>query len=195
MVNGGSALTWALEMTGLTGRDRAGIDDLLGSSPPGSDGVWFWPFMTPFGASGLAPGARGRLAGLQLSHRPAHVLRAVVEGLAYEVNRHLDFLRRAGQPIDQLVLGGGAAASAVTPQILADVAGLPLRCFAASEASLVGATILARGLLEPAQSPANLAGSMKPASRSVLPGGNAPFYQEEYRHYLASLPLSQECTA
>ena len=75
-------------------------------------------FMTPFGASGLMPGTMGRLLGLQLSHRAPHIVRAVVEGLAFELNRHLDFLRGSGQPITEVVLGGGAAASRVTPQLI-----------------------------------------------------------------------------
>ncbi len=66
MVNGGSALTWALELTGLErGHARPqensparAIDQLLASATPGFDGLTFWPFLTPFGASGprRAPG-------------------------------------------------------------------------------------------------------------------------------------------
>jgi xylulokinase len=191
MVNGGSALDWALELLGLEGGDRAAVDELLGAAPAGSEGVVFWPFLTPFGATGLAPGARGRLSGLQLAHRPAHVVRAVVEGLAYELNRHLGFLRKVAQPIHQLVLGGGAAGSAVTPQIVADVTGLPLSCFAASEASLAGAAVIARGLLEPGQPLGGLAEAMLPPSRRVEPGAQASVYQGQYRRYLASLPLAE----
>lgn len=191
MVNGGSALDWALELLGLAGKDRAGVDELLAAAPAGSDGVMFWPFMTPFGATGLVPGARGRWSGLQLAHRPAHLLRAVVEGLAHELNRHLGFLRNAGQPIRQLVLGGGAAASAVTPQILADVTGVPLSCFASSEASLAGAAVIARGLLDPGQPLGELSAAMLPPSRQVDPGVQASVYQAQYRHYLASLPLAE----
>lgn len=187
MVNGGSALTWALELTGLARPDPDRLDQLLESVPPGSDGLLFWPFMTPFGASGLPSGVRGRLSGLQLSHGAPHVLRAVVEGLACELNRHLDFLRKAGQPIEWMSLCGGAAASRVTPQLLADVTGLPLRCFSSSESSLLGAAIVARGLLEPGASLTGLAEAMIPAARQVAPGANAPFYKDLYRSYLASL--------
>ncbi len=190
MVNGGSAVTWALETIGLAKLDREGIDQLLEASTPGANGLLFWPFLTPYGGCGLAPGTRGRLGGLQLSHRGHDVVRAVVEGLAFELNRHLDFLRRHGQAIRHLVLGGGAGASRVTPQIIADVTGLPLRCFAGSEASLVGATILARGLLEPAVPLAALAEAMLAESREIQPGADAPLYQGRYREYLASLPLA-----
>jgi sugar (pentulose or hexulose) kinase len=190
MVNGGSAFTWALELTGLVGQDGDGIDKILEASPPGAAGVRCWPFMTPFGASGLMPGTLGRFSGLQLSHRAPHIVRAVVEGLAYELNRHLDFLHRAGQPIAELVLGGGAAGSRVTPQLLADITGLPLRCAGGTESSLVGATIIARGLLEPKASLARLAQSMAPSNISIHPGLNASFYQDQYHQYLGGMPVA-----
>ena len=66
LVNGGSVVSWALR---LIGREHAGpeqIEDILASAPPGCDGLSCWPFVTPFGASGLEPGTRGRLAGIQL---------------------------------------------------------------------------------------------------------------------------------
>jgi xylulokinase len=191
MVNGGSAVSWALEIMGIAAKDGDGIDAVLQSCPPGSEGVTFWPFMTPFGAAGLAAGTRGHFAGLQLSHRGSHFIRAVVEGLAYELNRHLDLMRDAGQQVAQLVMGGGAAASRVTPQLVADVTGLPLRTFARSEASLLGAAILARGLLEPGTSLSELSGAMLPDARQVEPGDHAQFYGDQYHRYRESLPLQE----
>jgi sugar (pentulose or hexulose) kinase len=146
--------------------------------------------MTRFGASGLMPGTLGRFSGLQLSHRAPHIVRAVVEGLAYELNRHLDFLRGSGQPITEVALGGGAAASRVTPQLIADVTGLPLRCAGGSESSLIGAAVIARGLLEPTASLAALAQLMAPSNTSVHPGSNASLYQDQYHQYLGSLPVA-----
>jgi sugar (pentulose or hexulose) kinase len=190
MVNGGSALTWALGLTGLTGADAKKIEQLLALAPAGSDGLVFWPFMTPFGASGLSPGTKGRLEGLQLSHGAAHVVRAVVEGLAYEMKRHLGFLAEAGCPAQQLVVGGGAASSRITTQLLADVARLPLRCVGTGEASLLGAAVLARGLLEPQEPLASLAQAMRPPAVQVEPGLEASRYQERYQQYARSLPVA-----
>jgi sugar (pentulose or hexulose) kinase len=186
MVNGGSAVTWALKLTGLS--QNGGIDGHLESAAPGSDGVVFWPFLTPFGATGLARGTRGRLTGLQLHHGGTQILRAVVEGLACELKRHLDFLTSAGQAFYSIVLGGGAAKSQVTPQIISDFTGLPLRCFAGTEASLSGAVVLARSLLEPGASLRDLAEAMLPPAKSIEPGPNASYYQEHYRQYAGSLP-------
>ncbi|MHB8861054.1 MAG: xylulokinase [Pirellulaceae bacterium] len=191
LVNGGSTFTWALNLTGLAGRDAAEIESLLESTQPGSAGLNCWPFLVSAGVSGLAPGTKGRLSELQLAHRPADVVRAVVEGLACELNRYLGFLRAAHWPVKQLVIGGGAAGSRVTTQIIADVTGVPLACLQNSDTSLLGAAILARGLVEPHTSLAELSAAMVPLPRSVEPGIETAFYHDKYEQYLNSLPTAQ----
>ncbi len=188
LVNGGSTLTWALHLMGHDAADPGDLERLLTSAPPGSAGLVCWPFLAGSGAPGLAPNTKGRLSGLQLPHGPAHVARAAVEGLVFELNRHLGFLRHAGLPPVQLVMSGGAAAGRVTPQIVADVTGLPLRCVSDTEASLLGAVVIARGLLERDASLADLAREMAPPARPVEPGAQAVFYQERFGDYLRSLP-------
>jgi sugar (pentulose or hexulose) kinase len=189
LVNGGSAITWGLRLLNLGDVSGEALDQLLATVPPGADGLSFWPFLTPFGASGLIPGTRGRLSGLQLSHQAAHVVRAVVEGLVFELRRHLEFLRSAGWPVETLVTGGTAAASQVTPQIIADVTGMPLLALSGGEGSLLGAAIVARGLLEPTRSLAELATEMRPSGRSIQPGSDSVFYGQRYQEYLSNLPL------
>jgi sugar (pentulose or hexulose) kinase len=189
LVNGGLALAWVLE---LTGRARAGaneIEALLAAAPPGSDGVRCRPLFASGRVAGLPPGTKGRLSGLQLAHGAAHVARATVEGLVFELTRHLELLRLAGNRVEQLVMGGNVAASAVTTQIIADVTGLPLTCFGAA-GSLLGAVVLARGLVEPRRSLVELAGEMVEPAREVRPGRHQGFYAERFAEYLSELPLT-----
>jgi len=188
LVNGGSALAWALDLMGVAGRNGRELEALLASAPPGSDGLRFWPFLVPAGASQLAPETRGQLSGLQLAHGRGHVARAVVEGLVFELNRHLDFLRNAGLPLCELVMSGGAASSQVTARVAADVTGLRLHCVSGGEASLLGAAIIARGLLEPQTALVDLADAMAPPLQIVEPGADAHFYQRQYEYYRRSLP-------
>ena len=187
LVNGGSALAWAAELMGLASGDSTGIEKLLAAAPAGCEGVRFWPFLAGAGAAGLATRAQGRFIGLQLSHGRAHVARAVVEGLAFELKRHIGFLERAGIPVRKLVMGGAAAASRVTPQILADVAGVQVDCLTEPAGSVLGAAILARGLEEPGRSLADLAEEMVPRARSLGPGPDAALYAEQFKEYLRSL--------
>ena len=88
-------------------------------------------------------------------------------------------------------MSGKASASTVTPQILADVSGLPIACTVNSEASALGAAIIARGLIEPGTPLDQIAESMTLPSRLVAPGKDAAAYQALCQHYLASLPWRQ----
>ncbi len=186
--NGGSALSWALKLTGWENRSAREVDELLDSIPPGSEGLRCWPFLAPGGASGLGASTAGRLSGLRLSHGPGHVIRAVLEGLAFELMRHLDFMRSAGLPVERLVLGGAAAVRRPTPQIIAAVTRLPLSC-GSGAGSPLGAAIIARGLVEPATPLQVLAQEMAPVGQPVEIGPEAAFYREEFSNYLRSLSL------
>ena len=188
--NGGSSLTWALELVGMAGESGERIDAAIAAAAPGSDGVRCWPFLASIRAAGLGAEAAGRLAGLRLSHKREHILRAVVEGLAFELARTLGFLTEAGIAPRRLVMGGGAAASRVTPQIIADVAGLPIACTTESEMSALGAAAIARGLVEHQAPLADLARAMAPPVRLVEPGPDAALYRQLFGEYVASLPLA-----
>jgi xylulokinase len=189
MRNGGSAFAWALKLLALEKLSRAEIDQHLRSVPPGSDGLTFRPLLASFGATGVAAGTKGCLDGLQLSHRPAHALRSVVEGLAFELNRHLKFVQDAGLAPQRLLMTAGAAASEVTPQIIADVTGLPVVCHAAVVSSLRGAGILARSMLPGQRSLRELAETMALPVVTLQPGPDAVFYQRQFKQYIQSLPL------
>ena len=190
LVNGGSALAWALDLTGHNGKSGHTIDGLLESAPLGSDGLRCRPLLAALVPAGIAAQTRGQFSGLQLSHGAGHVVRAVLEGLAFELKRHIEFLRHAGLPIERLVLGGSAAASRVTPSLLAAVTDLPLACAGIRASSTLGAAIIARGLCEPASPLARLADEMAPAASYVEPEAEAAsLYQAHYEEYLHSLPL------
>jgi sugar (pentulose or hexulose) kinase len=190
LVNGGSALAWALELSGHNGKSGAEIDRLLESAPPGSEGLRCRPLLAALVPAGVRPNTQGQLTGLQLSHGSGHIVRAVLEGLAFELKRHIGFLREAGLPIKRLVLGGSAAPSRVTPPLLAAVTALPLACAGSRASSTLGAAIIARGLCEPASPLAKLAEEMAPAAGHIKPAAEAAaLYQALFEEYLRSLPL------
>lgn len=181
--NGGSAVSWVVGLTREGGGEVA-LDDRLERSPPGANGVRFAPFLAGTPPFGIRPGASAMLTGLGLEHGPEHLLRAVVEGLAFELRRHLDRLRDAGCSARALLMSGGAAASRVTPQIIADVTGLEVACATGSESSARGAAILARHLVEAGSDLAQLADAMNSPARSVPPGPAAVVYQAAFADYL-----------
>ncbi|MGQ9490932.1 MAG: xylulokinase [Anaerolineae bacterium] len=100
------------------------LNAALADSEPGSHGLLFTPLSGPSQVPGAAPG--GVFAGLQLAHTRADMARAILEGCGFEVRWALDELGASGLPTSELWLAGGAAASPIWPQILADISGVPI---------------------------------------------------------------------
>ena len=124
------------------------------------------------------------MSGIALAHTGSHLCRAVVEGLGCELTRHLGFLTDAGFAVQRLVMCGDAASSRVTPQLLADISGLPVARGSGAAVSALGAAIVARCLIEPEIGLASLARRLSPVRQTVPPGEHAPMYERLYREYL-----------
>ncbi len=186
--NGGSSISWALELTGQGDAGGGEIDRMLAEAGVGAGGVRFWPFLAPTGGAGLPPTITGRLTGLSLGCGAGHVIRATVEGLALELARYLRLLAGAGQSVGRLVMTGGGASSALTPQIVADATHLPVACAAEPDSGALGAAMIARGLLQPDASLAEISGEMSPPVRLFAPGADARTYGRMLDEYITSLP-------
>lgn len=190
--NGGSSLAWAVRLLGLEGTGPRELDELLGRVVAGSDGLRFWPLLGPKGGAGLRPETRGRLMGLKLSHRAEHILRAVVEGLALELARYLRFLVDNEIAVRRLAMCGGAAASRITPQIVADATALPVVCPNENQTGALGAAIVARGLIDRSARLAELTERMVRPGALYQPGASTVTYREMFEEYIASLPVADE---
>lgn len=188
MVNGGSAVNWALHLTGLDRSAGLDLDALLASVPPGAGGLRARPLLLPGGGAGLPPDTAGALAGLRLEHTPAHLLRAVVEGLACELARYLDLLGHNGTGPRRLLCCGPAATSSVTPQIIADVTGLAVTCAAEPDMSAYGAVLLAAALAEPGETLGGVSSRLALRGEPRLPGEDRDAYDELFHAYLEDLP-------
>ena len=157
MVNGGACVAWGARTLNLGSLGVSGTDALIAGVPAGSDGLRFRPLLSTGGGASLPRELAGRLDGLRLSHAPSHIMRALIEGLACELGRYLHLMKIGGVTAGRLVMCGGAAASTVTPGIIADTTGLPVDCVTVPETSSIGAAVFARGLVEPAPGLAALA--------------------------------------
>jgi xylulokinase len=196
MQNGGSAIHWAMKMLGQGHADRACVDQLLAAAPAGAEGLRFWPFLAggPYGSDGTR--LKGQLSGITLAHDQPHLVRAVVEGLACELLRHVSQFVAAGMRIDRLVMCGGAARGGKTPQIIADITGLPVCCVETPDISALGAAMLARSLAEPGERLDEIAREWTPPRVTVQPSGHAAVYEELYREYrsiFAESPARSDC--
>ena len=112
--------------------------------PAGSEGLFFLPYLTGERSPHPDPLARGAFIGLTVTHRRGHLVRAVLEGVAFGLRDGLDLMLGAGMPFpDQIRASGGGMASALWRQVLADVLGTEIAGVATTEGAAFGAALLA----------------------------------------------------
>lgn len=140
----GAAVQWLRDGLGLI-RSAAEIDELA-QQVESSEGVTFVPALTGLGAPYWNPEARGIFCGLTRGTTRAHLARAVLEGVAFQV---ADLLRAMAQdlgaPLKSVNVDGGAAVSEPLMQFQADILGTELRRPTSLESTSIGA-VFAAGL-------------------------------------------------
>jgi xylulokinase len=111
--------------------------------PPGSEGALWTPYLMGERTPHLDPNARGALVGLTASHTRGHVVRAILEGVAFSLRESFTLFGEMGVPVRNIRLGGGGARSRLWRQIQADVFGHEVEIVKAEEGAAYGAAILA----------------------------------------------------
>jgi D-xylulose kinase len=152
MFTTGSALRWFRDNLGSEERtiaDDRGIDpyDVITEEadkvPPGAEGVIHIPHFVGAGAPNWNPHSRGIFAGLALGHTRAHIIRAILEGVSYEIRTNVEVMRELGLPSQEVRVTGGAARSETWMQIQSNILRMPVIRTQMEEATAVGAAILA----------------------------------------------------
>jgi xylulokinase len=147
--SGGSLLRWYRDQFGdrelrvarKTGRSVYDVMMDLLSDGPGP--LMLLPHFAGTEAPYHNPDARGALFGLTLGTTRAHVVQAIVEGIAYEICLYAERLQAAGVVLSSLRAIGGGARSARWMQRNADVLNLPITVPQVTEATGLGAALLA----------------------------------------------------
>jgi xylulokinase len=102
-------------------------------APAGSDGVLWAPYLMGERTPHLDPHARAALVGLAASHTRGHVVRAVLEGVAFSLKDSFTIFGEMKVPLSSVRLGGGGARSPLWRQIQTDVYGYPAEIVEAEE--------------------------------------------------------------
>jgi xylulokinase len=110
---------------------------------PGCEGLLWAPYLMGERTPHLDATARGVLVGLTASHTRAHVIRAILEGVAFSLRDTFTIFQEIKVPVKTIRLGGGGARSPLWRQIQADVYGNSVETVAAEEGAAYGAAILA----------------------------------------------------
>lgn len=119
------------------------LDDLVQTVPPGSEGLIFLPYLIGERTPHSDPLARGVFIGLSYRHNVAHLVRAVIEGVAFSQRDSLEVLRSFSLWATRLIVSGGAAQSPLWCQILADVMSISVQTTNIDDPASVGAAIIA----------------------------------------------------
>lgn len=125
----------------MTGEDV--YDIMVGRAAPGPSEVFLLPHFTGSGTPYLDGDSRGAILGLRLTAGPEHMVRAILDGIAYEMRINLEALKKAGIKVQRLHTIGGGAKSDEWLQSKADILGARLHALDVSEAGCLGAAMLA----------------------------------------------------
>lgn len=140
--NAGSSIQWLRDELGLIG--AAHECDLLAESVPDNGGVYLVSAFTGLGAPRWDMYARGAIVGLTRGSNKAHIARATLEGIAYQVKDLLDAMQiDAESPISVLRVDGGASVSSFLMQFQADMLRVPIDRPKLVETTAFGAAFLA----------------------------------------------------
>jgi xylulokinase len=126
MLSAGMALRWLRTLLGLEHLSYAGMDHLAADVPPGSEGLAFLPYLVGERSPLMDPRAKGSFVGLTLRHRPGHMVRALLEGVAFALRQIIEAMADCGAQFDRLVASGNGLASPLWRQMLADILNRPL---------------------------------------------------------------------
>jgi xylulokinase len=123
------------------------FDDLLTPArdvPPGSEGLFFLPYLAGERTPYPDPLARAAFVGLTVRHGMAHLTRAVLEGVAFGLRDSMELIKKAGLgEIQQVRISGGGARSPYWRQILSDVMDVELITVNTTEGAALGSALLA----------------------------------------------------
>lgn len=142
-LNGGSALNW-LKNQAL--QNNTGFDEFLQTAedtPVGAEGLLFLPYLAGERNPHLDLNAKGILFGLAMKHRQGHLIRAVMEGVAYNLRECMDILQSQGLSMNRLIASGGGAKGQLWRQILADMFDTPVYTTKTVEEACTGAAMMA----------------------------------------------------
>src|SRR6218665_3068540 len=176
--SGGDAMRWARRA--LHG-SRLGYAELVAhaaTAAAGSQGLFFVPYLTGQ-RLGRHRNARAQFFGLGAAHGSADMDRAVLEGLAFAVQRHITQLQTAqGRTLERLVASGGGAGTALWLRNQASVYGLPIAVPREAECGLVGCAAMAQTALGHFSSVQDAAQALVKYQADMLPD---PRWQDIYR--------------
>jgi xylulokinase len=146
----GLSLRWFRDTFGLARNAAPGdrdpyefLSEEAAAAAPGAEGLLWAPYLMGERTPHLDPKARGALVGITPSHHRGHIIRAILEGVAFSLKDSFSIFEEMKVPVTRIRLGGGGARSGLWRQIQADVYAHEVEIVEAEEGAAYGAAILA----------------------------------------------------
>ncbi len=140
-LNGGSAVQWLKKNILKSKLSYKEMDEVAGGVRAGSNGLIFLPYLSGERTPYLNPKARGCFIGFNLKHNSSDMIRAVMEGITYNLKESMTILEKSGISSTRIIASGGGSKGFNWKQIQADMFGLPVYTTKGDEEACLGAAI------------------------------------------------------
>jgi len=188
-LTGGNILKWFRDefgMSEIAEAEQAGVNAyelLLKTAGEKPSNLLVLPYFTPSGTPYFDTKTKGAVLGLRLSTSRGEFIRALLEGVAFEMRLNMDILEKSGYTIKELRAIGGGAKSAIWTQLKADVTGKKITTLNVIEAGCLGVAMLACAAYTgvSVQELANV--WVKPQSVLYTQKKNRKWYDERFLQY------------
>jgi xylulokinase len=188
MLSAAGSLRWFRDKLAPGEPFEALVDTATGAAAA-TEGLFFLPYLSGERSPHPDPLARGGFVGLTLGHDRRHLLRAVLEGVAFGLRDGLDLMIAAGMPApSQVRASGGGIASPLWRQILADVLDTELATVSTTEGAAYGAALLATEAAGWFPSVEAAVAALVGATPVASPGPEADRYREAHAAYRELYP-------
>jgi len=153
-LTGGNILKWFRDEFGkaevqLAKENKCDPYELLMNEMPDEPSrLMVLPYFTPSGTPYFDVKVKGTILGLDLSVSREEMMRALLEGVAFEIKLNLDILKQSGYEVKELRIIGGGARSLKHVQLKSDVIGMPITIPDVTEAGCMGVAMLAKSFYE-----------------------------------------------
>jgi xylulokinase len=149
-LTGGNILKWFRDQFGDAEVERAretGSDPyelLIDEMPEKPSDLLVLPYFTPTGTPYFDVSVKGAIIGMDMSTTREEIMKALLEGVAFEIKLNLDILKDSGYEVTELRIIGGGARSGKHVQLKSDVIGMPITILDVTEAGCMGVAMLAK---------------------------------------------------
>jgi len=142
IVSSGATVAWMRDQLGIL--ETSADAERVATSVPDNGGVYVIPGFSGLGSPRWRSGVRASIVGLSFASTRAHVVRAALESVPFQIAEVLAAMARHGgaRPVE-LRVDGGLTTNRFVLQLLADVAGIPVTSYGVSDVSALGAAMLA----------------------------------------------------